>query len=448
MRRCGSGAVAAWLGVLALVVVGCDGGGDAAPGGGDAGLPDARADAAAMDSADARDGAAGAETVDRDGGVADAAADGAADAALPPCAVTDWGPHAVGLRTFAYVDEGREGRALPTLVYYPAAPAAGPSAASGAGPGDRAGCWAAFLAADRLARLSQAAICATADAAPAAGGPWPLLVLSHGSGSQKEAHAFVAEYLASHGFVVAVPDHTGNVGFAQSSPADRAMSVTRAWDVQFVIDRALADGAPGGALAGLVDAARVGVAGHSWGGHTAAAVAGIAYSWDRIAADCAAGLEPDDWYCPLLDHRAELEERLPDPRVGAVVTWAHDCGHQVAAPDCAGAAAVTVPWLQLVGDADPLASAEDDGQDCFDRAAGPACLVVLPGAGHLGYTALGDEGTFGAERMFDLVRWYAAAFFRWHLGGEAGCEAALLALGAGGPGGGAADHAPTCRAGR
>ncbi|MBI5526332.1 MAG: hypothetical protein HY897_08350 [Deltaproteobacteria bacterium] len=63
--------------------------------------------------------------------------------------------------------------------------------------------------------------------------------------------------------------------------------------------------------------------------------------------------------------------------------------------------------------------------DCHGRAGGDACIVVLKGAGHLGYTVLGDEGTLGPERMFDLVRWYSAAFLRAFLAGDASCAQAL-----------------------
>ena len=41
-------------------------------------------------------------------------------------------------------------------------------------------------------------------------GPYPLIVFSHGNGGLGVQSFFLTEYLASHGYVVVCPDHTGN----------------------------------------------------------------------------------------------------------------------------------------------------------------------------------------------------------------------------------------------
>ena len=362
----------------------------------------------------------------------DAPSDQSSDeTSVPVCNATTWGSHGIGSVDLSFVDASRQDRILPTRVFYPTAT-----------PGDNETCYAAFLEANPLARMTMATICAVPDAEPdVARGPYPLVVISHGDGGQKEGHTYEAEYLATHGFVVAVLDHTGNCGFAQSGPEDLNMSVTRIQDVVFVLDELLAENQAGGALQSLVDPQRIGLAGHSWGGHATAVVAGLEYSWDVIQANCDAGTPYDEWYCPPLQSRELMEQLTPDPRVKALVTWAHDAGHIVAAPNCQGAVGVQIPWLEMVGTKDKYAYVQDDGWDCYNKTSGPACIVVLEGAGHLGYTGMGDDQAFGVARMFDLVRWYTTAFFLLHLGSADGCTPDPV-LPAGLP---AEDHTVECK---
>jgi predicted dienelactone hydrolase len=48
------------------------------------------------------------------------------------------------------------------------------------------------------------------DAPPAAGGPFPYVLYSHGNGGFNRGATYLAEHLASWGFVVASPNHIGN----------------------------------------------------------------------------------------------------------------------------------------------------------------------------------------------------------------------------------------------
>lgn len=117
---------------------------------------------------------------------------------------------------------------------------------------------------------------------------WPLVVFSHGNGGVRYQSYFLTETLASHGFVVASPDHTGNTFFdllGGPSPIPLLdMAVMRIEDVKFLITTMLGRNATAGdAFAGTIDAARVGVTGHSFGGFTTIGVkTGFA---GRVAAD-------------------------------------------------------------------------------------------------------------------------------------------------------------------
>ena len=118
-------------------------------------------------------------------------------------------------------------------------------------------------------------------------GSFPLVVFSHGFGAHRRQSSFLCTHLASHGYVVAAMDHTGNTimemvqmmmaaQMGAAAPPDPAAILSeiipaRPADVSFVIDRLLAGAAEG--LPGI-DAERIGMSGHSFGGWTTLMVAG------------------------------------------------------------------------------------------------------------------------------------------------------------------------------
>ena len=90
----------------------------------------------------------------------------------------------------------------------------------------------------------------------------PLILFSHGRGSNGMLYAWFAEYLAVRGFVVAAIDHYR----ANTYDSNIAYLANRLWqrpvDVKLAISFLLDD--PG--WGALTDADRIGVAGHSQGG--------------------------------------------------------------------------------------------------------------------------------------------------------------------------------------
>lgn len=198
------------------------------------------------------------------------------------------GPHPVANDRFVLSAGDRE---LLVEVWYPADPSAAEAAAAGqsiaefvpAGP-DRE----AFDA--LLADLSPAGTIGTrtqtsaAFAAPTAAGSWPLLVFSHCHNCVRFSSYSLAEHLASHGFVVAAPDHAGNTLFDSGALLSDEFLMTRVGDLQAVIDaltgddEALPSSIKG---ASLVDPSRIGAFGHSYG---AATVGRLAQEDPRILA--------------------------------------------------------------------------------------------------------------------------------------------------------------------
>jgi len=175
-----------------------------------------------------------------------------------------------------------------------------------------------------------------------AGQGLPLIVVSHGNGGSSLSHHDTAVALAQAGFVVAAVIHTGDNHADQSretSMMDRPRHVSR------VIDHMLTKW-PG---RDHIDAARIGVFGHSSGGFTALAVAGGAADLGRIAPHCQQ--HPDDYACQLVARRptaaaavaTAVVQAVRDPRVRAAVVVAPALGFTFTPESLA---AVSVP-IQL-----------------------------------------------------------------------------------------------------
>ena len=153
--------------------------------------------------------------------------------------VLENGPFSVGFSSQVLVDAER-GRTMRSLLWYPAAPG-GPSFP------------------DAAARDVDA---------DASGGPYPLVVYSHGFMSFKEEGTYLVKHLASHGYVVIAPDFPFTNILAPGGP-DLNDIVSQPGDVSFLIDTLLAWNATAGhRLEGVVDAERIGLTGLSLGGLT------------------------------------------------------------------------------------------------------------------------------------------------------------------------------------
>jgi predicted dienelactone hydrolase len=183
------------------------------------------------------------------------------------------GPSSVGVLTTSLTDSSRQ-RTLRVEVWYPVASSGTASEVLDFETDtDRRAALSPLLDAAPEACVAKTTG-ATRDGAAVAG-EYPVVLYSHCyTCTRWSAHA-VMERLASHGFVVVAPDHTGDTLFDRlndaQAPLDNALVDKREADIRFVLDRVLAgDVLPTGVTA---DAARVGMLGHSIGSVTAGRVA-------------------------------------------------------------------------------------------------------------------------------------------------------------------------------
>jgi fermentation-respiration switch protein FrsA (DUF1100 family) len=226
-----------------------------------------------------------------------------------------------------------------------------------------------------------------ADAPPAsAGGPYPLVVFGHGFAVTPELYANLLTSWARAGYVVAAPVFPLGSADAPGGP-DEADVINQPRDMSFVISSLISPSQPGtDPFAGLIDPARIAVAGHSDGGETALAAA---YS-----------------------------RRFRDPRVGAAVILS---GAEMSNVDGYSFAPASPPLLAVQGTADK--SNEPKYTDAFVRLARrPKFLLSLLGAGHLRpYTS--------QQPQLEIVARVTTAFLDRYLDHESAALQALVSAG-------------------
>jgi len=321
------------------------------------------------------------------------------------------GPALVGVRQLLLHDAARD-RELAATFWYPAEAGAAPA-------GEPASALAHSAAqGDIYVQLLEAAPagCPTAqtragrDLPPKAEAPLPLVLFSHCLNCVGTSSFSVAERLASHGFLVAAVDHTGNTLWDNLEGASTGMSVgvldERVADQRFLLSALLDPAGPGlpAPLVGLADPARVGALGHSFGGVTVG----------RLLQD--------------------------DPRVHAAMAMAAPVENSLLPGT--EMAAIDRPILFLLAQEDNSISELGNGwiRDNFGAAVGPAWLIEVRDAGHWSFSDICAltptlvPGCGEAQRQTDpaqtftylpvadglqVAQSYAAAFFRATLDDDA-----------------------------
>ncbi len=317
----------------------------------------------------------------------------------PVAAASEAGPYTVGHRQVevVYTEPAGEERTLRTSVWYPSS--------------ETVGAPAQYL-------LTQSKV-ALEDIAAADDAEFPVVVYSHGHQGYAEASSFLAEHLASHGYYVLAPDHTGNTTFDGGS-RETSIYLDRPFDLSAVFDAF-----EGGEL--LSDPRwnrHAAVFGHSFGGYTAYASAGATYDIGAIQAACDAGTGGDvcsDW------------DEAWATRFGAGGADARFEGVLAMAPGdyrlfgSSGVGAIGAPSLLMTGEFDPERAA--DGASYWgDLEPLGGRYVNIVGGAHNTFDdvsgSMGDGQTVDPETGFRIVRTLAFAFTE-HLFGNAAYDGIL-----------------------
>jgi predicted dienelactone hydrolase len=283
-------------------------------------------------------------------------------------------------------------------------------------------------------------------------GPYPLVVLSPGFSIGASTYAWLAEHLASYGFVVMAPEHHEHL-----DPENELWqaAIIRPQDILTVftfVDEKVESGGP---LEGLIDKDQVAVIGHSYGGYTSLAAAGAQIDTDAFQSQCESASEtnePGVWLCDqLLPHMADMAslaglDSVPeglwpewaDLRVDAIVPMAGDAfffGQ-------AGLAEITVPVMAIGGTNDKDSPYIWSTHPTYEyTSSSKKARVALEGAEHMIFTGpcekipwylklFSDEfcADSGWDRVHahDLVKHFTTAFLLSELKQDAAASDALV----------------------
>lgn len=282
-------------------------------------------------------------------------------------------------------------------------------------------------------------------------GPYPLVVLSPGFSIGGNAYAWLAEHLASYGFVVISPEHQEHL-----NPEDQLWrsAISRPQEVLSVFSYLDEEVNAGGQYEGLINTDVVAVIGHSYGGYTTLAAGGAQIDRAGLQAHCQKAIEEEHaaaWICEILiSHQAAMAELAgqepdsddlwpawADPRVDAIVPIAGDAfffGQ-------AGLAKIDIPIMAIGGTADEDSPFSWSAQPAYEYSSGQTkVLIAYKHVEHMEFTADCEtipvymkffSGEFCSDASWDrtyvhaLTKHFTTAFLLSELTGDPEAAVAL-----------------------
>jgi predicted dienelactone hydrolase len=308
-----------------------------------------------------------------------------AETSTPPLAYAAQGSHAVGYRVFSTT--GAQGQPLTVRAWYPAVGATAETATITYTAPNKFG--EQITPGEEITSVGRA----LADGRPdTTGGPYPLVVFSHGFALSPIVYGTLVEHYASQGYVVLAPEH--NESFDGSLTGFWKELIDRPVDISRTIDHAEQLSRSGEPLAGMIDLDDVAVVGHSYGGYTALAAAGAQFDFAAYKDRCAAlaADDPNNFFCAPLANESDMAMRagldevpsglwpsLGDPRITAAISLAGDAYLF----DQRGLAELEVPVMAMGGTIDEGTPYTWGAKLTYDHAGSTdKTLVSFPGAGH------------------------------------------------------------------
>jgi predicted dienelactone hydrolase len=255
------------------------------------------------------------------------------------------------------------------------------------------------------------------------GGPFPVIIFSHGLGGSREGYAYLGRHWASHGYVSVHLQHLGSDKSVWEKSWNRLLALRQAArrpenalnrprDVSFALDQLELLNQREGAFKGRLDLGRVGMAGHSFGAHTTLAAAG-----------------------QMLGRPEVREISLADPRIKAAIPMSAPVPRKT---DLNRAyASIAIPCLHMTGTRDDSPIGETRAKERrlpFDHIDGAdQYLVTFQDGDHMIFSD--HQRPWGRARddthFHELIILASTAFWEAYLKGEAPARSWLAGGGLG-----------------
>ena len=267
---------------------------------------------------------------------------------------------------------------------------------------------------------------------PAGNGPFPVVIVSHGAGGNRDANFAQARHLASHGYAAFAVEHIGSntavltrsfrlVANLKATIHDANEALGRPKDISFAIDQAEKWNMSHDKIRGRLDMKHVGVLGHSYGAYTTMVVAGMrpALNWLQPTVAPGQGLGPD----------------LRDKRVVCGVALSPQGPGEPFFID-ASYASLKTPLLGITGSKDrQLSGGPENRRRAYELwPPGDKYLIWLANADHTAFSDSTGSGrrmlpSSSREDVQPVVRAATLLFFNAYLKGDSSARKALTSAG-------------------
>ncbi len=263
---------------------------------------------------------------------------------------------------------------------------------------------------------------------------YPLIILSHGYVGSRFLFTYLAENLASKGYIVASIDHTDST--YKDAANFTSTLVNRSLDQLFVLDQMdlLGQAKSGSFLSGYVDASNTGLVGYSMGGYGGLNTCGAGYSEKALGLFKSLTGGSD-----ALGQRGaanEAYQKSIDPRIKAFVALA-PWGMANGVWDANGLAGLKTPTFFVSGSQDDISMYENGVKAIYEGAVNsdrylltyinarhnvapnpPANATLKEGLDIDEYLRYADS-VWDMRRINNINQHFVTAFFGIHLKGEA-----------------------------
>ncbi|MGH8002478.1 MAG: alpha/beta hydrolase [Brasilonema sp.] len=238
---------------------------------------------------------------------------------------------------------------------------------------------------------------------PDVSGSRPVIVISHGLGSDRTSYAYLAEYLVSYGFVVAVPEHPGSdakqlqallSGRAAEGTSPREF-IDRPLDIKYLLNQLSNLSQSDSAYKGRLNLEQVGVVGQSFGGYTALALAGAPIDFKQLEKNCPGSPDTANLslllQCLALSLPQSTTYNLSDSRVKVAIAI-NQIDSSILGQ--ASLSQIKIPIMIMSGSADTVAPALPEQIQPFTWLTTPnKYLALINGGTH--FSTIGESKTSG-----------------------------------------------------